>query len=176
MDKIAGHLEVGVNDKGEVVVNHPDLKPDADGVGHIVFSPGQAQAFANMLNRKAVEAVLDCGDNALCGGCLRCIKAQLELAKDQRDLGERVFSEQRAALANAVEALKTVRYHLMGSSVAVVDAVFSNLVSNAAHDEWKKMQTVVDAARVVAKEAMPGGGGRELRAALEDLDHRRLSK
>ena len=38
-DKIEGYLEVGCNDQGEVVVNHPDLKPDENGVGHIVFSP-----------------------------------------------------------------------------------------------------------------------------------------
>lgn len=53
MDKIAGYLEVGVNDKGEVVINHPDLKPDADGVGHIVFSPQQARDLADLLYRHA---------------------------------------------------------------------------------------------------------------------------
>ena len=49
-------LEVGTNGNGEVVVNHPDLHPDANGVGHIVFSPRQARGLANLLNKKAREA------------------------------------------------------------------------------------------------------------------------
>jgi hypothetical protein len=55
-EKVTGTLEVGTNGKGEVVINHPDLHPDADGVGHIVFSPRQARSLANLLNKKAVEA------------------------------------------------------------------------------------------------------------------------
>lgn len=53
---VAGHLQVGTNGNGEVVVNHPDLKPDADGVGHIVFSPKQARILAAHLVKKSVEA------------------------------------------------------------------------------------------------------------------------
>ena len=56
IDKIDGYLEVGCNDRGEVVVNHPDLKPDANGVGHIVFSPNQARHLAQMLLNKAAES------------------------------------------------------------------------------------------------------------------------
>ncbi len=49
-------LEVGITeDLREVVVNHPDLRPDASGVGHIVFSPEQARAFAHTLLAKAAE-------------------------------------------------------------------------------------------------------------------------
>lgn len=49
-----GTLEVGVSADGrEVIVNHPDLKPDAAGVGHIVFSPEQARALARLLLAKA---------------------------------------------------------------------------------------------------------------------------
>lgn len=51
-----GFLEVGTTGAGEVVVNHPDLEPDEKGVGHIVFSIGQAQNFANLLLAKAEEA------------------------------------------------------------------------------------------------------------------------
>lgn len=51
-----GTLEVGTNGSGEVVVNHPDLKPDENGVGHIIFSPDQARSLANLLIRKASEA------------------------------------------------------------------------------------------------------------------------
>jgi hypothetical protein len=56
-DKVTGVLEVGTNGAGEVVINHPDLHPDADGVGHIVFSPHQARMLARLLCKKAVEAV-----------------------------------------------------------------------------------------------------------------------
>lgn len=54
-DKIEGYLEVGQNDCGEIVVNHPDLKPDADGIGHIVFSPNQARHLAHLLLSHADE-------------------------------------------------------------------------------------------------------------------------
>jgi hypothetical protein len=55
-DKVEGFLEVGCNDKCEVVVNHPDLMPDADGIGHIVFSPNQARHLAELLLRNAAQA------------------------------------------------------------------------------------------------------------------------
>ena len=53
IDKIEGFLEVGANEQGEVVVNHPDLKPDENGVGHIVFSENQARNLANLLLKHA---------------------------------------------------------------------------------------------------------------------------
>jgi hypothetical protein len=43
-----GYLEVGACN-GEVVVNHPDLQPDENGVGHIVFSSQEARDFARSL-------------------------------------------------------------------------------------------------------------------------------
>jgi len=49
-------LEVGTTGKGEVVVNHPDLEPDRDGVGHIVFSAKQARNLARILNKMAKRA------------------------------------------------------------------------------------------------------------------------
>jgi hypothetical protein len=55
-DRVSGTLEVGTNSAGEVVVNHPDLKPDEHGVGHIVFSPPQARHFAHLLLSKAGDA------------------------------------------------------------------------------------------------------------------------
>lgn len=58
-DKVEGYLEVGLNERGEVVVNHPDLKPDAAGVGHIVFSPGQARRLANLLLKHANQSDQD---------------------------------------------------------------------------------------------------------------------
>lgn len=54
-DKITGTLEVGTNDHGEVVINHPDLQPDENGVGHIVFSPDQARNLARLLNTHAKQ-------------------------------------------------------------------------------------------------------------------------
>lgn len=55
-DKIEGHLEVGLNERDEIVINHPDLKPDENGVGHIVFSINQAQHLSHLLAVKASEA------------------------------------------------------------------------------------------------------------------------
>lgn len=56
-DKVTGALEVGhTEDTHEVVINHPDLNPDADGVGHIVFSPAQARNLAMLLLRHAMQA------------------------------------------------------------------------------------------------------------------------
>lgn len=57
MSEIAKNtLEVGTNGDGEVVINHPDLMPDKDGVGHIVFSPEQARRLAWLLQQKAHAA------------------------------------------------------------------------------------------------------------------------
>jgi hypothetical protein len=52
-DTIDGFLEVGANENGEIVINHPDLKPDANGVWHIVFSSGQARHLAQSLTKHA---------------------------------------------------------------------------------------------------------------------------
>ena len=57
-----GTLEVGTNGHGEVVVNHPDLEPDENGVGHIVFSVEQARGLANLLMSKAADAAVERGD------------------------------------------------------------------------------------------------------------------
>ena len=55
-EAIKGVLEVGTNGAGEVVINHPDLMPDENGIGHIVFSPGQAFDLAKLLLAKSVDA------------------------------------------------------------------------------------------------------------------------
>jgi hypothetical protein len=54
---LSGFLIVGTTGKGEVVINHPDIDPDKDGVGHIVFSPKEARHLGSLLLRKADEAV-----------------------------------------------------------------------------------------------------------------------
>ena len=52
-------LEVGLNDRNEVVINHPDLQPDENGVGHIIFTPEQARQLARLLFLKADAADLE---------------------------------------------------------------------------------------------------------------------
>ena len=52
-DKVSGELLVGYNDHGEVVITHPDIDADKDGVGHIVFSPRQARNLAHLLLKHA---------------------------------------------------------------------------------------------------------------------------
>src|SRR5688572_1882837 len=52
-NEVGGFLEVGANEDGEVVINHPDLNADANGVGHIVFSPSQARHLARLLTENA---------------------------------------------------------------------------------------------------------------------------
>ena len=55
-DPPIGCLLIGTTGNGEVVINHPDLQPDANGVGHIILSVVQARDMATLLNRKAAEA------------------------------------------------------------------------------------------------------------------------
>ena len=57
MDKVAGVLEVSrTDDTQQVVIIHPDLKPDASGVGRLVFSPRHARHLANLLIEFATDA------------------------------------------------------------------------------------------------------------------------
>lgn len=57
MEKVAGVLEVSrTDDTHEIVIVHPDLKPDATGVGRIVFSTRHARHLANVLLEHATEA------------------------------------------------------------------------------------------------------------------------
>ena len=53
----AGYLEVGRDDKYQIIVNHPYLNPDENGVGHLVFSPRQARHFARLLLKHADQAL-----------------------------------------------------------------------------------------------------------------------
>jgi hypothetical protein len=57
MDKIGDALEVTrTDDTQEVVIIHPDLKPDSSGVGRLVFSPRHARYLANLLVEHAAAA------------------------------------------------------------------------------------------------------------------------
>lgn len=51
-----GSLEVGRNGL-DIIINHPNLEPDANGVGHIVFSPRQARHLARILMKHAKDAL-----------------------------------------------------------------------------------------------------------------------
>lgn len=52
----AGTLIVGRTKEGdEIVINHPDLKPDASGCGYIVFSAEQAENLARILSKHATD-------------------------------------------------------------------------------------------------------------------------
>jgi hypothetical protein len=70
MDKVAARLEVTrTDDTQEVVIIHPDLKPDASGVGRLVFSPRHARYLANLLveHATAAEAEAIMSDEARAG-------------------------------------------------------------------------------------------------------------
>lgn len=63
----AGSLIVAISQDGkEVVINHPQLETDAEGCGHIDFSPEQAIHLARLLLNKArvIQGVAcgHCGD------------------------------------------------------------------------------------------------------------------
>jgi hypothetical protein len=90
-DKVEGFLEVGTNEQGEVVVNHPDLKPDANGVGHIVFSKNQARNLANLLLKHAgavpkvgLQDLIDVGLN---GFAFQLVAESLAARANPNDFG-----------------------------------------------------------------------------------------
>ena len=50
------YLLVGLTpDEREIIINHPNIQTDANGAGHIIFSPEQARHLARLLLRKAGE-------------------------------------------------------------------------------------------------------------------------
>ena len=51
-----GTLLVGVDDRNQVVINHPQLDTDAQGCGHIVFSAYEADLLADLLKKHAEQA------------------------------------------------------------------------------------------------------------------------
>lgn len=57
MEKVAGILEVSLTeDTHEIVIVHPNLKPDSDGAGRIVLSPRHSRHLASLLLEQAKEA------------------------------------------------------------------------------------------------------------------------
>lgn len=105
MDKIAGHLEIGTNGKGEIVVNHPELQVDADGLGFIVFSPSQARAFAETMKRKADDADREIERRLVGKSSERNIQEEMLMLTDQ----ERKQVAARAVRDAEIDALKKSR-------------------------------------------------------------------
>lgn len=57
-DRVSGHLMIGANERGEVVINFAKPELDSEGRGYIAFSPNQAMQLAALLRQEAIE-VLD---------------------------------------------------------------------------------------------------------------------
>jgi hypothetical protein len=60
VDKVSGLLKVGqTDDIHEIVIKHPDLKPDANEVGRIVFLTRHARHLASLLMIHTAYAELE---------------------------------------------------------------------------------------------------------------------
>ncbi len=55
---VAGYLEIGVNEKQEIIINvdYSNIEVDENNVGHIIFSISQAYNLVVILLRKIEEA------------------------------------------------------------------------------------------------------------------------
>ena len=51
-----GTLQIGTNDTGMVILNHPQMETDANGCGHIAFTPDEAECLAELLENNAKVA------------------------------------------------------------------------------------------------------------------------
>ncbi len=79
MDKVGDALEVTrTDDTQEVVIIHPDLKPDSSGVGRLVFSPRHARHLANLLVEHAAAAEAE----AIMSQAVRACNPTIALAAD----------------------------------------------------------------------------------------------
>lgn len=57
MEKVAGFLQIDWrNDTHEIVISHPILTPDANGLVHIALIPRHARHLANLLIENAADA------------------------------------------------------------------------------------------------------------------------
>lgn len=71
------YLEVGTNGKGEMILifKKQDMEVDANGVGHIVFSPAEARQFGNVIMKQADAAYHEWWKNK-CRAALRAAKGE----------------------------------------------------------------------------------------------------
>jgi hypothetical protein len=124
----SGELIVAITENGkEIVINHPDLKPDAEGVGHIVFSPEQAVHLAVLLWKKAniIRGLVcgHCGDQITQEGGWAvaqfhyCFKdeCQQEFYKEAQEMIRKVDPETADRLAEAVK----VNHHVVVASASM---------------------------------------------------------
>jgi hypothetical protein len=89
MDKVAARLEVTrTDDTQEVVIIHPDLKPDASGVGRLVFSPRHARYLANLLveHATAAEAEAIMSDEARAGNPILAFAPDVKIPRRNKPL------------------------------------------------------------------------------------------
>jgi hypothetical protein len=120
----AKELIVAMTEDGQnIVINHPDLEPDAEGCGHIVFSPDQARNLAWMLFLKAniVEGLIcaNCNNPITQGGGWAtamfryCFKdeCQQEFYKEAQAMICKVDPETADRLAAATGGSRT-RHHV----------------------------------------------------------------
>jgi transcription elongation factor Elf1 len=110
----AKELIVAMTEDGQnIVINHPYLEPDAEGCGHIVFSPAQATHLAMLLLQKVktINGVIcgHCGDlitqeggwaTALFRYCFKD-ECQEEFYKEAQAMIRKVHPETAALLADA---------------------------------------------------------------------------
>lgn len=63
-DKVTGTLEVGINERGEVVVNHPGLEADENGVALSVTTLSYEEAVAVYLRARGIldDGAVSLGD------------------------------------------------------------------------------------------------------------------
>lgn len=112
----SGELIVAMTEDGQnVLINHPDLEPDAEGCGHIVFSPAQARNLAWMLFLKAniIEGLICANCNNPItqeGGWATAIfrycfkdECQQEFYKEAQEMIRKVDPETAALLAEATK-------------------------------------------------------------------------
>jgi hypothetical protein len=69
MERVAGVLEVWrTDDTHQIVINHPNSKPDAKGACRIVISPRHARHLAHLLIEEAADAEAEAnGTDAIMG-------------------------------------------------------------------------------------------------------------
>jgi hypothetical protein len=132
----SGELIVAMTEDGQnVVINHPDLEPDAEGCGHIVFSPDQARNLAWMLFLKAniVEGLICANCNNPItqeGGWATAIfrycfkdECQQEFCKEAQAMIRKVDPETADRLAAAVK----IRPGKVTATVASSSEVFNEI-------------------------------------------------
>jgi hypothetical protein len=56
-DKVEGYLEIGLDKRNDVIINHAGCTVDVNGIGHFVFSLDQAQDLINALTKTVQRGI-----------------------------------------------------------------------------------------------------------------------